>query len=109
MPKFNDKIQFLGMLPSKILGSAMNVNRSPDKVKQSRMHESVLRDIVTAYPHLMLLDSKDKLVAVSERQIIENAVTEKKAVWEMPGPEARTSTEEFFSVFSAINHRIGGF
>jgi chromosome partitioning protein len=107
--KYNQNMKFLGMLPCKVIGKTDNANRESDK--RLRMQEAALQALLRnpQYAALMLLSKDKKLVGISERQIIEEAINNREPVWKRAGADALASTQEFFAVFDAIEHQIGGF
>jgi len=106
--KYNENLQFIGMLPSKIIGKAETANEDD---KRKRLQEAALYELLKnpQYAALMLLSKERRLVGISERQIVEVAVSSGHPVWEEKGADALASTEEFFAVFDAFEHKIGGF
>jgi chromosome partitioning protein len=107
--RFNPDLQFLGMVPCKVIGKADKANAEDDR--RLRQQEAALQGLLQNpnYAALMLLSKDKKLVGISERQIVENAINEGKPVWKVTGPEAQASSLEFFAVFDAMENKMGGF
>lgn len=102
------KLEFLGMVASKFLGKVDNLKDNATAVRL-KSQEANLIALGSQYGKMMLLDAEGRLTGISERQTIEIAVIQKGAVWQNKGADALASTQDFFSVFDAIEHKIGGF
>ena len=104
------KLNFLGIVVSKIMGSVAKVN-AKDSAASVRLksQELNLEALGRHYGKLMLLSAEGTFIGISERPTVEVAVSQKGAVWQNEGVDALASTQEFFSVFDAIEHKIGGF
>lgn len=110
--KFNPELKFLGMLPSKVVGKVGDANKEDEAtLKRLKLQQASLRALLQhpKYGGLMLLSPERQLVGISERQVVEVAVSSGETVWESRGADALASTQEFFAVFDAIEHKIGGF
>lgn len=108
--EFSRDLEFLGMVPCKILGQVGKIDTDASEVKGLKMHENALRELITGeYAGLMLLNEAKKCVGISERQIVEIAVSNREPVWEQTGTDALASTRDFLGVFEAVAHKIGGF